>query len=79
MRVREIEQDVAQICENLKLLRQKKSIRTRELSTASGVSEYMIKSFENGVLPKRASVTHLLNLCTYFDIHICRIFAPLEK
>ena len=67
-----------QMCKNIKLLREKKKISRKELSKASGVSEYMIGNFEKGIITERMNVEHLFRLCNFFDVKIHEIFLPLQ-
>ena len=65
MQNKEIVKESIQMCKNFRLLREKKGLSIKELSEDSGVSEYMITNFENGMITKRASVTHIFKLCSF--------------
>ena len=66
-----------QMCENFKLLRAEKGLSVKELSKLSGVSKYMIKKLETGIMPKYITVTHVFKLCNFFGIKIHKIFSLL--
>ena len=76
---KEIAKEYVQMCKNFKLLREKKGLSIKELSKASGVSEYIITNFENEVITKRANVVHIFKLCRFFELDIYKIFSPLEQ
>ena len=67
-----------QMCKNFKLLRERKGLTIKELSKASGVSEYRITNFEKGRITPGANVIHLFKLCTFFEIPVYKIFSPLK-
>ena len=78
MHSEEIDSERMQMCKNFKLLREGKGLSIKELSKASGVSEYMITNFENRTITQRANVMHILKLCRFFNVPVHKIFSPLE-
>jgi len=78
MHNKEIDKERVQMCKNFRLLREKKRLSIKELSKASGVSEYMIANFEKEIITQKANVTHIFKLCSFFEIPVYKIFSPLE-
>ena len=76
---KEADKERIQMCKNFRLLREKQGLSIKELSKASGVSEYMIANFEKEVITKRVSVTHIFKLCRFFEVPVYKIFLPLES
>ncbi len=70
--------EIIQLGENLKFLRERAGLSLKQLSLACGVSAYMLRNIENAILTNRCSAKHLLKICGYFEVSPDQMFSPIN-
>ena len=65
------------LCRNIKTLRDKKGLSIKELSEKCGVSEKVINEIESFCVTEAVNMSHILDLCQYFDMIPSALFSDL--
>ncbi|MBQ7010141.1 MAG: helix-turn-helix transcriptional regulator [Clostridia bacterium] len=72
-----MENEIKTFCNNVKKLREIHKISKQQMAKILGISVRTLTSIENGIIPPRASVDIIFNLCSYFPITPNELFAAL--
>ena len=64
-------------CQNIKMLREKNGLSKKEMAEIMGISTVSLTKIESGILPPRANVGTLFNICKRFNIKPHKLFMPL--
>ena len=69
-----IQDDLANLCRNIRILREKQHLTQKEMAAIMGVGVGMLRRIEHGELPRRCHAGHLIALSQHFGIALDVLF-----